>query len=520
MKISLLPMLLTFYCCFLNVSSSYSMQNKQLTLKLGSKITQVALVDSKFLSFTIDSHGLAEGWKNIDLENKQLVYLAKNLHPAYLRIGGTDADIIQFVPERPLDSFEGTINEVKYHHQSCRTDALQDSDYRKPSNSTAYVPAKDILAIGSFIEKTKVELIYDLNVLLRTKNGRKWDPTNARELMKFMSTSGIKVSGWELGNEPNSFQHAFNVTLKSNYLAEDFSAMKNLTKSFSMFNCSKIIGPDVTRPTGKRSRSIKYLKGFLKNGGGKTVDKVTFHQYYFDGSNSSENDFINVTTMNALQAQIKQIASAVNRFAPGKSIWIGETGSGWGGGCKNVSDRYASSFLWLDKLGISARYGVEVVFRQTLMGGAYGMVDSCGTPTPDYYISVLHKRLVGTQVLEASLETSESINSGSLGPPGVRLYFHCTRSAAGSLTVFGINVEKVDAQIKFPGLRGQMIHEYLLQAPELTSRYSYLNGIILRLNLDGTLPALEPVKRKSHILIPSLSMGFWVLPHANLSMCQ
>lgn len=63
-------------------------------------------------------------------------------------------------------------------------------------------------------------------------------------------------------------------------------------------------------------------------------------------------------------------------------ILLGETSSAFGGGAPGLSDRFVDTFLWLDKLGISARLGVSVIIRQTLLEKHYSLIDSLLEPAP------------------------------------------------------------------------------------------------------------------------------------------
>lgn len=104
-----------------------------------------------------------------------------------------------------------------------------------------------------------------------------------------------------------------------------------------------------------------------------------------------------------------------------------------------MSDRFIATFLWLDKLGLGATLGMDVIIRQTIFDSNYGLLDENYIPNPvrilpvlksnliiqlifaqDWWVSVLYKKLVGTKVLSLS-------NDGTTNNT-IRLYAHCSKT--------------------------------------------------------------------------------------------
>ena len=103
---------------------------------------------------------------------------------------------------------------------------------------------------------------------------------------------------------------------------------------------------------------------------------------------------------------------------------------------------------WLDQLGISAVHGIDVVMRMSFYHGKYALVDKHLNPNPDYWLSVLYKRLVGSKVLGVEVMNSDlyspdkmTLNNSNNGR--VRVYAHCTHSTnypIGSITMYVISL--------------------------------------------------------------------------------
>lgn len=93
--------------------------------------------------------------------------------------------------------------------------------------------------------------------------------------------------------------------------------------------------------------------------------------------------------------------------------------------------------------------------------------------------------------------------------------------------MYGINMSPRSATFKLAGdmliAYAGMVDRYIISTTEamLQSKMLYLNGHLLQLNDDGSLPEFMPKKMKSggSITLDRFEMGFWVLNDANLDVC-
>ena len=170
-----------------------------------------------------------------------------------------------------------------------------------------------------------------------------------------------------------------------------------------------------------------------------------------------------------------------------------------GGGVNGTTNAFVSSLWYADWLGFAAKSGVSAVFRETLMGGYYEIVNkSSYLPNPDAFTMALFSRLMGPKVLSLSLNITSS-TAGS--PPNVtqmlRGYAHCTRSGDGA-TLLLINLASdTSFRVALPPTRGPFVPGQKLAGAELAEAASTI------VRLKFTL--------RSH----SLTSYFW--PYCTLS---
>lgn len=208
-------------------------------------------------------------------------------------------------------------------------------------------------------------------------------------------------------------------------------------------------------------------------------------------------------------AQLAQAAVAKFSADTGAlpELWMGET-SGAGGathGAHLVIGRFLGVFWFADKLGAAAATGHSVVCKQQYQYqasiGPAGVVQV----TPEYWLSLLWKRLVGHGVLKVS-------GGGGL----VRVYAGADL-ATGAVTAIIINLSEnaTTVSLRIPSRELPRHKLYSLSAwptaTNMQANATALNGRLLKLNSDGTPPTLSPVVTAgSSVAVPALSVSFAV----------
>ena len=541
----------------------------------------VARVDVRFLSVTMDGHAFDGGdampfWKPASALTR---LLAGALAPAYIRFGGNSHSHLTYnmtgggmppaLPPLPAPAYQ-------------------------PPAPTTLMTRGQWDAIAAFCTAVGWTNVFALNALQRVADGSRsgrWDAdlrTSAAAALlnyTFSQPWGATVA-WELANEPDLFHYSYNLSdhgvcpVPPAQLVRDHTALRELIDETRRLHSSSsssssssspsppplVVGPDVANagPTGGARFWAQYFgnesaqHARAPGGGGGGVGAASWHHYYGSAKTATAETTHDpavldklITQQLAMQALLqKQLAPPPQRAAPAPAaavpglppVWLGETSSFYGGGAANISDRYGAGFTWLDKLGAAARTGVSVVCRQAWMGGAYSLVEYTSfRPLPDYWASVLHKRLVGAAVLdvEGSLHSSAVLDvEGSLQRGrDVRVWASCAAPGAGApagavaLVVLNTNngtSASVSPELAGAGGAGSLLDggwdEYLLTpadaAAGLSSPSVALNGIELGVVAGPALPSMPPAKRSgAAIVLPPLTFGFFVLRSAGAAAC-
>ncbi|XP_009071787.1 PREDICTED: inactive heparanase-2 [Acanthisitta chloris] len=393
--------------------------------------------------------------------------------------------------------------------------------------SNLTLTARSLDKLYNFADCSGLHLIFALNALHRNPNNS-WNSSNALSLLKYSASKKYNIS-WELGNEPNNYRTLIGRSVNGSQLGKDYIQLRTLLQLIRTYSRAHLYGPNIGRP---RKNVIAFLEGFMKVAGG-TVDAVTWQHYYIDGRVAKVTDFLKTRLLDTLSDQIRKIQKVVSTYTPGKKIWLEGVGTTSAGGMNNLSDSYAAGFLWLNTLGLLASQGIDVVVRHSFLDHGHNhLVDQNFNPLPDYWLSLLYKRLIGPKVLAIHVAgLQRKPRPGRVIRDKLRIYAHCTsyhnhNYVRGSITLYIINLHRSRKKIKLAGtLRDKTVHQYLLQPygkDGLHSKSVQLNGQPLTMVDDGTLPELKPrpLRAGRTLVIPPLTMSFYVVKNVNALACR
>lgn len=439
------------------------------------------------------AHGLGFGalqhprfWRTFDPHYLRVRNLLKALGPTMLRVGGSETEFVTFCP----------------HCQPAKVSR----NYQR-SNFTDYnLTTVDVDNIFLLAEELDAQLLIDINVKKRDlKND--FDPSNLEQLLDYFKTKNHRDVWFQLGNEPNAYRKKLHMYLSPAQLAHDYSILQSALNR-NGFSRSLVFGPEVT--SGKLVidgelgiHPIKFMSDFLAAGGGALVNCVSWHHYYVNGKNAYISLFTDLDVLESFKEMVLDFRHQLTKWHVKKPMCLTETGSAWGGGAYNLSDRYVSGFMLVDKLGLSGLQGVVKVTRQELVHGHYSLISQDLSPNPDYWISVLYSRLVkhSGRVFEVNCPSCSRLN---------RLYAH-EAADDRSLVIMALNLDRKN--YFQASLSGNYSYESYCLSPDrgdLLTQRVLLNGRMLAVSEEGNLPPLVSKKQQSIRLEP-LTYGFFIV---------
>jgi hypothetical protein len=434
-----------------------------------------------------------------DFARPQLVTLARALAPAYLRIGGSASD--------------RTFYDL--------------SDSPAPSPPPPYVTQ---LTRAEWDGANRFAADLGLQIILTVNAGPgprqadgTWTPDNAHELLSYTADRDYPVTVVEFGNEPNLF------ALRAGLPNYDAPAYARDLATFHALRDAVLPAARIAAPGNIFTRTLgeDTLPGVIF---GPTtsamlplvapmIDIVSYHYYAAVstrcppvGPRVDADSALDAAYLDGIDETLTTVESLRDGDAPGKPVWLTESGGQSCGGQVGVADRFLNSFWYLNTLARLARAGQQVFVRWTLSGSTYGLIDDATlAPRPDYWAAVLWHRLAGGRVLtllDAPVD------------PDLRLYGFCTRGGPpGAVTLLALNPSRLRT-LRLDIGRAP-VDLYRMTAADPTDVEVRLNDTALEVAADGSLPELAPVSLlRGEVVLPPVSYAFIVAPHAGAAACQ
>jgi heparanase 1 len=505
----------------------------------GSPENALAVLQEDYLSFTIDtslllgghwwgdskkmSRGVALGKvEKLNLADARLIAFARLLSPAMLRIGGTEADRVKYRP--------GTKAVKAFYGQSCSMKIKQPEKNGESSERCEYIITKYIWKhIHEFIGKVQMSLLFTVSAGLSDRDADGvWQEENARRLIAYSVKKGYRVAAWEFGNEVNGFPFIYgwkNRVVPAQYL-RDFARFGHLVKSLDPQ--SRIVGPS-SAVWPRIGEPYPIIKKLCKSPAAVFLDAVSWHYYPQQSSRgriatkrAGLHSMLSRRALDGIRTCLRKIGRALgdadkirSNLSPTEN-WITETGHALYGGEPGLSDTFVSTLWWLDELGLLAREGASKVFRQSLVGSTYGLLDQTSfEPNPDYYASFLWKRIMGERVYSPEADIPRNSR--------LRVYLHrSTVRKQWTILLINLSRKKSERILLRNGNASErgITEKYLLQGNGgIRTRKLDLNGVPVAKDLAfkwekrGTVEkykirALSDEERSGSFLLPPLSILF------------
>ena len=342
-----------------------------VVIETAAKLWEVA---PHYLSFTIDSSD-ERGFFKRDLDNRKLQWLAAQLTPAILRVGGSGGDQMYYdVPHNASRVCPGP------PFIKCK---VKDARSRRAAPSPVHcLNTSHWNRLHGFVNATGVDLTFGLNFFLNPTT----DPSVAA-LLKYSIEQNYVFYALEFGNEQIT-----GIDIRCLY--------QQVHGGVALYDMAHRLWPDDKRgPTAKRNTRRPRIMG--PDAAGIDPDYValmanttgvspglrqfayTYHQYEIGSANTTamypgrlmpfKEPFGKFTALQTAQGH------GANITTPGPiELWTGEAGGAGGGGVDGVTNSFASGVWYLDALGLYAQARHSVFVRQDFVGAYYGLVeDGC-----------------------------------------------------------------------------------------------------------------------------------------------
>lgn len=481
------------------------------------KLDRVATVDARYQGYNVEMVEVTGGrfWAPyggppeemyrqrppLDLTDKRLLALAKNLGPALMRVSGTWSN--------------NTYLEAEGEHLSAIPAGYRQVLTRQQwRNVVAFSKAADAPIVTSFAVSGGT----------RGADGV-WMTDQAQRIADLTRQEGGTLYAAEFFNEPNipSAAEGMPKGYNADSYASEFRIFRNWART--AVPRMKIIGPGGAnegsmfkeRQTNEPDHPL--LRGHIateemmaRNRG--SLDAVSYHFY---GSVSQRCAALNKGTAVKAEAltpawldrtllDFEFYAALRDKHEPGKPLWNTETAQAACGGSPWAST-FLDSFRYLNQNAVLAQKGVQVVLHNTLATSDYALIErDTMTPRPNYWAAVLWHRTMGSTVLASPASPS----------PALRLYAHCSPQKSGGVTVMALNTGEAPQRLSLGG-RGMV---WTMTGQPVDTRSVRINGNVPGLDPKGELTGLRGMAVAGNVTIPGQAIAFYTVAGARNPACR
>jgi hypothetical protein len=448
----------------------------------------LAMTRDEYVSWNLDSSTNRDFFER-NLANPQLAAFAKEISPAYMRVGGTGAKCLYY--QVGDDKHKTHPGEISWHWP----------DPKKGPHGFSmdphYLTEDRWDAVNRLAADSGAKLIFNMNEAVFVEDGG----SNLGSLLRYSQKMEYRIEAIEVSNEQGEPSPA---TLKAVYkLLRDF-----YPDDGSRGPRPGLVAPDEASQNGMvRARANAVAAGV-------PLMAVTYHDYN-DGHRYS----------NCEGATKPFIApNSSNFYSTVGETWMGEAATCGQGGKVGVADSFASGLWYWQYLGRLAQLNHKIFMRQTLVGGNYGLLrdrfwdktmkGDTLQPNADYFSAVLFTKLMGKEVLLTSTPDDE-----------VQVYAHCARPGQagfqeGALAVALINLDtqRREVQLSAHGLSttSRRLEYIMTAASKPPSQFAKING-------DKVLKSLADLVgvegQGDSFTLPPQSYGAVLFPDAAVHHC-
>lgn len=515
-------------------------RNEAFDVDVNIGAAHASTVVSSLTSVTMD---ICVAKQRFPFDDKDLLALTSHLGggDSILRIGGSDQNSFYYninsTRDEPFSAANG--GPCCEHHGSCHGcvhDCTMPGPYWK--------------SIHDFAKASGHKLMFGLVP----------DLEQASSIIKYSAAQNMSVFAYTYGNE-----------IESSKITYAYPALRKLLDTTFTDNntAPKLAGPDTYVQRNYRytlnqaladqdptiTAHLAFISEFTE-AAGTTLDALSWHTYDFETPMIGMTDHQDLR-VNALMSRLwsskhldfairllGNITRVARKSAPNAEVWLSEGNSICHQGINGVTNAYLNSVWLLNRLGIAANANLSVMARQSLIGYNYSLLGNWPVepifPNPDYFTTVLFRRLFGNIVL-----ATQAIPH-PLGPPATniteggdraRAFAFCTPNtvqwaSSGSVSIALLNFDPRESAIFTFNTSLGIHHDYVLSPGQQpidkrvpwSSREMLLNDVLLTMSgPDWDLPEVVTGIGKINsgdILLKPLHVGLTVFPKAGNEDCM